>query len=411
MRHRLRIVVLAGIVSTCHAAPASAAGPTPLPDFTPWNVKALEKAPAFEWLDKSGKVRSLLYTAEPFRGRPAKVFAYYASPATLGVASDAGKRFPGMVLVHGGGGHAFRAWAELYARRGYAAIAMDLDGQAGEGKELKRLPDGGPAQDDNTKFQRSELSDKDQWTYHAVSDVILAHSLLRSFEEVDPDRTGVIGISWGGYLTCIVAGLDQRFKAALPMYGCGYLHENSAWLTPHFKKMAPEWRAHWIKLWDPSSYVGSATMPMFFVNGTNDFAYPMDSYAKTYALVQSPKNIRIEVGMKHGHWFDQKECLMFFDAQLRGQPALPKVTRVEIKGGKIVAEVDSPTKLVSAELCYTKGAHGDNPSRPWIRKPLTIAGSTVEGDRPPREATVYIVTVTDERGAMVSSAPEGFVAE
>ncbi len=408
MRQRLLIVVLVNVLSTSYPARSGQADPAPLPDSTPWDVKSLEKAPRFEWLDRSSKVRSLLYEAEPYRGKTTKVFAYYASPATLGVERDVDKPFPGVVLVHGGGGHAFRRWVELYARRGYAAIAMDLDGQVGEGKDLKRAPEGGPPQDDHTKFRLSDLPDRDQWTYHAVADVILAHSLIRAFEEVDPDRTGVIGISWGGYLTCIVAGLDHRFKAALPMYGCGFLQEHSAWRRTHFAFMSPEWKAKWVKLWDPSSYVGSATMPMFFVNGTNDFAYPLDSYAKTYALVRAPKNIRIEVGMKHGHWFDQKECLMFFDHQLKGEPALPRVTRMRIDGDRIVAEVESPTNLVSAELCYTTGAHEDNEKRAWLRKPLTVAGKSVEGDRPPDEATVYFVTVTDQRGAMVSSELGGF---
>ena len=241
--------------------------------------------------------------------------------------------------------------------------------------------------------------------------MVLAHSLIRTFEGVDPDRTGVIGISWGGYLTCIVAGLDHRFKAALPMYGCGFLRENSAWKAPHFASMSPEWAAKWVKLWDPSSYVGSATMPMFFVNGSNDFAYPLDSYARTYALVRSPKNIRIEVGMAHGHIFDVKECLMFFDHQLKGEPALPRVTRMGIDGDKVRAEVESPKKLVSAELCYTTGGHQDNEKRPWVRTPLTVVGDRVGGDRPPPGATVYFVNVTDERGATVSSGLGGFAPE
>jgi dienelactone hydrolase len=119
--------------------------------------------------------------------------------------------------------------------------------------------------------------------------VIRAHSLLLSFPEVDARRTAVTGISWGGYLTCIVAGLDDRFKAAVPVYGCGFLHENSCWLD-RFGQMSDEARANWIQLWDPSRYVGSASMPMLFVNGGKDFAYPPDSHAKTYALVKSPKN-------------------------------------------------------------------------------------------------------------------------
>ena len=65
------------------------------------------------------------------------------------------------------------------------------------------------------------------WSYHAVANVIRAVSLIRSFKAVDPSRVGITGISWGGYLTCIVAGLDERLAVAVPVYGCGFLHENS----------------------------------------------------------------------------------------------------------------------------------------------------------------------------------------
>src|SRR5439155_22684356 len=113
------------------------------------------------------------------------------------------------------------------------------------------------------------------WTYHAVAAVMRGHSLLRSLPNVDPERVGVTGISWGGYLTCIVAGVDNRFKAAVPVYGCGFLHENSVWLD-RFAKMTPEQRKRWTTLWDPSVYLPAVTMPILFVNGTNDFAYPLD---------------------------------------------------------------------------------------------------------------------------------------
>ncbi len=407
MRTRGYLAFVAALALATPPTRLRAEGPAPLPAFTPWDVRALAKAPAFEWLDRSGKIHSLLYRAEPYKGKATKVFAYYASPATLGVGGESRKRFPGMVLVHGGGGHAFRDWAEVYARRGYAAVAMDLGGRIEEGRALKRLPDGGPPQDDHTKFRLPDLPDKDQWSYHAVADVVLAHSLLRGFGEVDPDRTGVIGISWGGYLTCIAAGLDHRFKAALPLYGCGYLREHSAWTGSQFDRMAPEWAARWAKLWDPSSYVGSATMPMFFVNGANDFAYPLDSFARTYALVRGPKNIRVEVGMKHGHIFDVRECLMFFDHQLKGEPALPRVTRVTIDGDTIRVEVEGPTKVVAAELCYTTGGPKENEKRPWVRRPLTVEGDRIAGDRPPAASTAYFVTVRDERGATVSSGLGG----
>jgi len=409
VKHRTRLALLGIAILALLAAGATLAAdrarPAPPPEPAPWDLRALSQPPAVEWLERTGKVHRLLYEAEPYKGRKTRVYALYASPLTLGNGGGEGNKYPAVVLVHGGGGHAFPQWAELYAKRGYAAIAMDLAGNIGEGSKATRLPDGGPPQDDQTKFRLADLPDKDQWTYHAVAGVILAHSLLRGFKEVDAERTGVVGISWGGYLVCLAAAVDGRFKAAVPMYGCGFLHENSAWAGSQFKYMSPEWTAKWVRLWDPSSYVGAAAMPMFFVNGSNDQYYPLDSYAKTYALVKAPKNIRIEINMPHGHRFDQKEILMFIDQCLKGEPPLPTVAPVSLAGDQIVAQVESRTKLVSAELHYTTGPHKENKGRPWVTRPLAVEGNQLKGEKPPAEATAWFVTVKDDRGAMVSSAP------
>ncbi len=365
----------------------------------PWDFENLSAAPKFEWIEQAGGVRSLRYVGEEFRGKPTHVFAYYASPATLGNAG-AGETFPGIVLVHGGGGTAFSKWAEIWAKRGYAAIAMDLAG-CGAGRE--RLADGGPDQSDATKFGAIDGPVKDQWTYHAVANVILAHSLLLGFEEVDSNRTALTGISWGGYLTCIVAGVDQRFKVAMPVYGCGFLRDNSAWVAPQFDKMTPEQVEKWHRLWDPSQYIGSATMPIMFLNGTNDFAYPMDSYARTCALVRSEKNYSIQLRMPHGHIFDFPEFFLFIDQYIKDSTPLPVVSRPTVNDGKLSADVKSETKLVTARLHYTTGPHPENPTREWVSRPLMIKANTLVGDAPPGDATVWYVDVTDERKAVVSS--------
>src|SRR5262249_5262137 len=156
--------------------------------------------------------------SEPYKGKPTRVFAYYAEPEKVN------GKLPAMVLVHGGGGTAFPEWAQLWAKRGYVALAMDL---AGHGEKRKRLPDGGPNQDDAARCGKNDV--KEMWSYHAVAAVIRGHSLLRSLPNVDAEHIGITGISWGGYLTCIVAGVDDRFKVAIPVYGCGFIHENSAW--------------------------------------------------------------------------------------------------------------------------------------------------------------------------------------
>lgn len=183
-----------------------------LPAALPWDLAGLSEPPAFEWLDETSPVRSLLYAGEPFDGHATKVFAYFATPASIGGGNDAGQAaatatkepWPGIVLVHGGGGTAFAEWATLWAKRGYAAIAMDLAGSqpdpAGTKKNaVVRMPDGGPGQEHKDKFDTIATPDVgDDWPYHAVANCVLAHSLLRSLPGVDPTRTAITGISWGG---------------------------------------------------------------------------------------------------------------------------------------------------------------------------------------------------------------------
>jgi dienelactone hydrolase len=381
------------------AACSVGAEPAKLPESTPWDVKALQNAPKFAWLDTDGPVHSLKYEGEAFEKKPTQVFAYYASPVTLGKKSK-NKTFPGIVLVHGGGGMAFSKWAELWANRGYAAIAMDLAGRDGD---RKRLPNGGPDQSAEAKFGAIDGPITDQWSYHAVANVIRTHSLLLSFDEVDAKRTAITGISWGGYLTCIVAGLDQRFQVAMPVYGCGFLKENSAWVTSQFEKMTPKQSKRWNDLWDPSRYIGSATMPVVFLNGTNDFAYPMDSYAKTCTLVQGEKNYSIQLRMRHGHIFGFPEFFLAIDQYLKDGTPLPVIKRPQIKGGMVTTTVKTSTKLVTARLHYTTGPHRENKARSWTTQPLTVEGNTIRGVAPPQDATVWYVDVRDERKALVSS--------
>ncbi|MEA3224669.1 MAG: alpha/beta fold hydrolase [Planctomycetota bacterium] len=371
-----------------------------LPATTPWDLVALSEPPNYDWAEQQSPAWSLYYEGEPYNNKPTRVFAYYASPATLDAEDAKDKTFPAVVLVHGGGGTAFEEWAELWAKRGYAAIAMDLAG-CGPGRE--RLPDGGPGQSDSEKFGAIDQPFQDQWTYHAVSNVVLAHSLVRSFAEVDSNRTAVTGISWGGYLTCIVAGLDNRFKAAVPVYGCGFLHENSVWLD-RFAKMRPEQKDKWVRLWDPSMYVGSATMPVFFVNGTNDFAYPLDSYSKTYGLAKGKRNFRITVNMPHSHQqgWAPKEIGLFIDQYVSGGVPLPTVVEQHETVDEVRARVSGKTGLTFASLHYTTGTTPIN-KLDWETVPARIEGNRIVSPAPPDNATIWFLTVGDDREAVVSS--------
>lgn len=370
-----------------------------LPESIPWDLESLGKSPAFSW-EEGQEVRSLYYEGEPYDGKKTRVFAYYSTPATLSGEAPSRDRFPAIVLVHGGGGTAFPQWAKLWAERGYAAIAMDL---AGCGPGRRKMVDGGPGQGHDMKFETIGQPVTEQWSYHAVANVIRAHSLIRSFPEVDLTRTAITGISWGGYLTCIVAGLDSRFQAACPVYGCGFLHENSVWLGD-FAKMTPEHKAKWIKLWEPSQYVGSAAMPMLFVNGGKDFAYPPDSHAKTFELVRSRKYLHFVPDLPHGHIFDRPRAIEHFvEHQLNGGTPLAQISSPAIVDGKVVAEVFSSSLVVEAKLHYTEDQlSGDARMRKWVSVSAHVEENGISAKVPPESVTAWFLTVKDEREIVVS---------
>lgn len=267
----------------------------------------------------------------------------------------------------------------------------------------KRLEDGGPDQTDEVKFGQVDAPVRDQWTYHAVANVILAHSLIRSFKEVDADRTAVEGISWGGYVTLIAAGLDNRFKAAVIEFGCGFLHENSYWKEWFDEKMTAEQRDRWVQLWDPSKYVGSAVMPILFLTGVTDPYYPIDSFVKTYQLVKGPRDLSVFSGLLHGSYYNA-EVGIFIDQHLKGGTPLPKVTKVNLTKGLASADVKTKTKLIDAGLLYTTD-NGTIGTREWKTNPAKIDGNRITAEAPPRDATIWFFVVADERKAVVSSEP------
>jgi dienelactone hydrolase len=366
----------------------------------------LEKAPETfpsEDITADG-VKSLFFKGLDYKGKQTRIFAYYGAPPST--AEPRTEKLPAMVLIHGGGGTAFDRWVKLWNSRGYAAIAMDLCGcvPVGSYGKWQRHELGGPPGWD-ASFNQLDDAVQDQWTWHAVSAVALAHSLIRSYPEVDPDRIGVTGISWGGYLTSIVAGVDHRFKFAAPVYGCGFLGDNSAWL-PAFEKLGKEKSSLWITQWDPSHYLGSVRMPMLWVNGTNDFAYPMDSWQKSYRLPQSDRTLCLRIRMPHGHGAageNPEEIHVFANSLLKKGPPLPTILEHGQKDGALWATFKSDVAVPKAELCFTRKT-GRWQDREWESMPAEIDASAARVQASvPADASVFYLNLIDERGCVVST--------
>jgi len=363
-------------------------------------ARLLGDAPQAEWSKTDGLTQEVWYHSEPYQGHGTRVFAYLGRPA--GVSKD--HPAPTMLLVHGGGGKAFKDWANYWAQRGYMALAMDT---AGQGPDGKRHDQAGPDQSDETKFTSPITNAQDMWSYHAVAAVLHGHALLKSLPEVDKTRIGITGISWGGYLTCLIAGMDHELKVAVPVYGCGFLGDNSCWRDHSLAAMDTKARQQWLETFDPSATAGNTECPILFLNGMHDFAYPPDSYRKTFNLVPAAlRTLSVRVDLAHGHIWTYKEVDAFVDSVLQpgeGHAALARLDETSVDGATAVSRVLCGGPAVGAELHYTTMT-GSWTARKWKSVPAKVESGDVSAPLPAERPLTFFFTVADARGLITSSA-------
>ncbi|XHR30612.1 MAG: alpha/beta hydrolase family protein [Chthoniobacteraceae bacterium] len=401
LRPRRVSLLMLGVVGL---GSASAAAPGTPSQKLPWNLEALKNAPvvypAPEVVVEG--LRSLYFAGPSFHGKPTKVFAFYGVPA-----HSEGQKIPAIVLVHGGGGTAYADWVKLWNTRGYAAIAFDHGGglpiRNAPGTGWQRHPDSGPSMGE---CQQLSEGIADQWMYHAVSDAMLATSLLSSFPEVDAGKIGITGISWGGVVTCTVAGLDDRLRYAAPVYGCGFISydydDGSRFVG---LKQPLEKVQRWKELWDPSLYLSAAKLPMLWVAGTNDFAFTLRALQLSYLGTSAPRTLSTRVRMTHSQRVGSapEEILAFAESIIHGGIALPQVIKQGVENGVAWTEYKSQTPLVSATLNYTRDG-GVWQKRNWETLPAAIDETQHRvSAQLPKDATVWFINLIDNRNLIVSS--------
>ncbi|WP_339711639.1 acetylxylan esterase [uncultured Kriegella sp.] len=376
-------------------------------------------APDFEFTDtfdghrKFANIKGLFFKGPPFKGKQTKVFCWYGVPKGL----SKGVKRPAVILVHGGGGTAFPEWVKEWTDRGYIAISVALEGQIpGErvmnSKDEKFWPTFEYSGPRRIGFFEDVVSEKlqDQWFYHAVADVMLCVSLLKSFPEVDTAKIGITGISWGGILANVITGIDNRFAFAIPVYGCGFLQE-----TPHYSemlgKLTKTQQAFYLDNWEPSLYVPLQKQPTLFVNGTNDFHFTMNSFTRTFEASPNEKYLCVEHRMKHGHQvgWAPKTIYAFADyVTNRGEaPRLPKFKSLNKKNELLYR---SQGKVEQAFLYYTTDtADWGRDSYEWkqVTARLSDSGKTISASLPPK-AVAYFINTIDSRESIYSS-PMRFV--
>lgn len=369
---------------------------------TPWDMKALSKKPAvFPAQERPANgMTAFFYEGAAYKGKPTKVFAYYAAPT--GTPPKGG--WPAVVCAHGGGGTAYPAWVKYWNHKGYAAISMDLEGHLPGGNHFgvegnhpadQGHPAAGPKRIDY--FGDRDLPDTEQWFYHAVADVIRANSLLRTFKQINPNKIGLTGISWGGTVVSTVAGVDSRFAFVIPVYGAGYIHESdnpglSQWFPP--RNMTATQFEDYKKKWDPSAHLPYAKMPMLFVTSVADPVFQIDIFSKSAKAAGGPSTLSLKPFMIHGHgngWEDPVEIYTFADSVVKGGPALPKVERptLDAETGKVHAKY---TEGFTEAWVYYTTAGALFKDRKWAFIQCTLGNGELVSQQPlPKGTTAYLV--------------------
>jgi len=375
-----------------------------------WDLRALFKAPKMR---KTGErpargLRAFFYEGADYKGKPARFFAYYGTPE----GSPPAGGWPAVVCAHGGGGTAYPAWVRKWNRRGYAAIAMDLEGHLPGGKHFgvegsfpvgQRHSHAGPARLD--WFGDRDLPDREQWFYHAVAGVIRANSLLRSSKSVNRGKIGLTGISWGGTVVSAVAGLDSRFAFVIPVYGGGFIHESdnpglAQWFPPN--NMTAKQFEDYHSKWDPAAHLTNAKMPMLWVTSVADPVFQIDIFARSAEAAGGPSTLCMRPWMIHGHgngWDDAVEIEQFADSIVKGGPPLPRLERPGIEPASGLVRTSFKGKDITEAWIYLTTSNGPWKNRKWQFIQCAIGEKELIATKPlPGGTTAYVVYVFKDVG-------------
>ncbi|MBQ8684401.1 MAG: dienelactone hydrolase family protein [Clostridia bacterium] len=368
-------------------------------------------------------IRALTFDGAPCRKEKTKVFAYIGFPAGASAAAPV----PGVVLVHGGGGHAFAEWVKIWNDRGYAAIAMDTTGcypsetgQGRAGRESDYATDwwrhglygpfaqpgytDGP---DNDEMASSGQPWEEQWMPHAIVATMGARNILAADPRVDAAKIGITGVSWGGVITSLVIGYDPHYAFAIPIYGSAYLDVSLGWMGPIFS--AEQTRAQW----SAASRLHRVACPVLWMDWASDTPFSINSNSLSYEATKAAgarHTAKVTMGHSHAGGWTQEEGYIFADAAIGRRCPLtamgdePAVSRNEDGTYTVTAtiipaadgvEIAASLVYITAPLSYSNpGEKSTAVEQTWQTVSCRVEAGRVIGILPPEAKEFYLSVTT-----------------
>ncbi|MBZ5584559.1 MAG: S9 family peptidase [Acidobacteriia bacterium] len=211
-------------------------------------------------------------------------------------AFDAGRKYPVIMLIHGGPQGAwgyswtYRWNAQVFAAAGYVVVEPNPRGSTGYGQKF--------VDEINGDWGGRPYND-----IMAVTDYVAA-----SLPYADPDRMGAAGGSYGGYMVDWILGHTQRFKALISHAGVYDLPSElgateELWF-PLWEMGGTPWdKPEEYRKWSPSTYVKDFHTPTLVINGELDFRVPYTQGLQLFTALQMQKvPSKLLIYPDEGHW-------------------------------------------------------------------------------------------------------------
>jgi dipeptidyl aminopeptidase/acylaminoacyl peptidase len=191
---------------------------------------------------------------------------------------DASKKYPAIVLIHGGpqGGWG-DAWSyrwnpQMFAARGYVVFMPNPRGSYGYGQ----------------KFLEEVSSD---WGGKAYVDIMNGVDMLAALPYVDGTRIGAAGGSYGGYMVDWILGHTDRFKALVSHAGVYDLKSEygvteELWFPEWEFKGNPWDNPELYQKWSPDNFVKNFKTPTLVTHGELDFRVPINQGLELFTALQ-----------------------------------------------------------------------------------------------------------------------------